>query len=330
LAKAVIADLDPLYPAKTIDLNREMCQVLLALDAPGAVAKTMKLLEAAPTQEEQLNYVLPLRTIKEGWTPELHKAYFSWWIKDHNDAKHPQYVTQWFEDAGRPYGDGSSYKNFIVHLHDDAKASLSSQEETELADVINAFKQVATRKPAKHKVRNFLRNWTMDEIEPMYPQISHGRNFERGKQIFEEAQCLACHKFGNEGGSVGPDLTAVSSRFARKDIVESIILPSKVISEQFAATRVKLKSGDTQEGRLIEETADYIVLQPNQLKPDKVTIKKADIAARRLSDVSPMPEGLMNTFTKDEFLDLVAYLESAGRKDHPDFAPPKMEVKAPK
>ena len=70
--------------------------MLLALDAPDAVAKTVKLLEAAPTQEEQIDYVLALRTIKDGWTPELRRQYFSWWTKDHSkaDAKHPDYVLQ--------------------------------------------------------------------------------------------------------------------------------------------------------------------------------------------------------------------------------------------
>ena len=94
-----------------------------------------------------------------------------------------------------------------------------------------------------------------------------------------------------------------------------------MISEQFAATRVKTKNGDIEEGRLMEETANAIVLRPNQLMPEKITIKKSDIAVRRISDVSPMPQGLMNTFNREEILDLIAYLESGGRKNHPDFTP---------
>ena len=87
-----------------------------------------------------------------------------------------------------------------------------------------------------------------------------------------------------------------------------------MISEQFAATTVKTKDGNVQEGRILEETADQIVLQPNPLKPEKVTIKKADIDRRQLSKPSPMPEGLVNTFTQAEILDLMAYMESGGRK----------------
>src|SRR5665213_2977280 len=144
-AKEIFAELDPIYPAKTIELNRELCQVLLAIDAPDAVAKSVKLLEAAPTQEEQLNYVLALRTIKTGWTPELHRAYFAWWTKDRkkNPPAHLDYVMKWFNEAGRPYGDGSSFNNFLAHLHADAKASLSPDEATALADVVNAYAPAA-------------------------------------------------------------------------------------------------------------------------------------------------------------------------------------------
>lgn len=80
----------------------------------------------------------------------------------------------------------------------------------------------------------------------------------------------------------------------------------------------------------MQETADHIVLQPNPLSPDKLTIKKTDIVIRRLSDVSPMPQGLVNVFTRDELLDLFAYIESGGRKDHPDFAPAAAEIRPSK
>jgi putative heme-binding domain-containing protein len=128
-------------------------------------------------------------------------------------------------------------------------------------------------------------------------------------------------KFGDEGGSVGPDLTAVSSRFQRRDLLESIILPSKVISGQCMNTEVRTGDGEMVSGRLVQETADALVLQPNPLAATTVTVKKAELTLRRLSKLSPMPEGLANNFSKSEVLDLLAYLESGGRKDHPDFSP---------
>ena len=83
---------------------------------------------------------------------------------------------------------------------------------------------------------------------------------------------------------------------------------------------MRLKNGDTVVGRLLEETDDKLVLQPDALKPDKVTLKKSDVERKVPSKLSPMPEGLANVLTQDEILDLVAYIESGGRRDHPAFA----------
>lgn len=320
-AGPVIAELDPHYPAKTFPMNRELCQVLLALGAPDAVAKSVHLLNTSPTQEEQLAYILYLRTIKENWTPDLRRQYFAWWAKDHSLAQHPAYVLKWFDDAGRSYADGSSFNNFIGHLHDDAEETLTDGDRKSLADVLAGY----VPKPTVRKGRSvggmkFVHDWQMSDLEPYLDRVSSGRNFERGQAMFEQAaQCIACHKFGNEGGSVGPDLTAVASRFSRHDILESIILPSKVISEQYANTVVRFKEGGGVVGRIVEETNDAVIVQPSMLSPEKVTVKKSDIAGREVSKTSPMPEGLVNSLTRDDILDLLAYIESGGRKDHPDF-----------
>lgn len=322
VAKAIVDECDPLYPAPSdqIALNRELCQVLLALDAPDAVTKTMKLLAAAPTQEEQVGYVLFLRTIRDGWTPELRRQYFSWWTEDHSKLRHPPQILQWFADVGTPYRDGASFPRFIANFHADAVKTLSPAEEKSLADVLSAYIPPGARQKPEPKPRAFVKNWTMPDLEPSLDAVGSGRSFRRGKEVFEAAQCLACHKFGNEGGATGPDLTAVSSRFARRDILESIILPSKVISEQYANTTLKLANGDVIEGRVVEENADSLVVRPNPLQPDNTTrVNKSQIKFRALSKLSPMPQGLVDSFTKNEILDLIAYLESGGNRNHPDF-----------
>ncbi|HXX94484.1 MAG TPA: heme-binding protein, partial [Planctomycetota bacterium] len=96
--KGILSDVDPLYPSKSIPLNYELCQVLLAMEAPGMVSRTVALLEAAPTLEEQIGYILNLRTVTKGWTPELRKTYFAWFAKDHTRAQHSDEVHKWFTD----------------------------------------------------------------------------------------------------------------------------------------------------------------------------------------------------------------------------------------
>lgn len=321
VTQAVISELDPHYPSKDFPMDRELCQVLLALHAPDAVAKTVNLLNTSKTQEEQIGYVLYLRTIKNNWTPDLRRQYFAWWAKDHSLAQHPAYVLKWFEDAGRAYSDGASFNNFVAHFHEDAEATLTPEEHKSLADVLAGYvPKVAVRKGKAIGNMAFVKDWKMADLEPYLDQVSHGRNFDRGQAMYEQAaQCIACHRFGNEGGSVGPELTAVASRFSRHDILESIILPSKVISEQYANTVVRFKEGGGIIGRIVEETPDKLVVQPSMLSPEKVTVNKSDVASREVSKLSPMPEGLVNSLTKNDILDLLAYVESGGKKDHPDF-----------
>ena len=152
-------------------------------------------------------------------------------------------------------------------------------------------------------------------------RVGKGRNFENGREAFAAAQCLQCHRFGNEGGAVGPDVTAISSRFSRADLLSSLLEPSKVVSEQYQNITVTKKDGDDVTGRLVEETDAKLVLVPNQLTGDKVEVKKGDVKSRAASKLSPMPEGLVSILSKDDLLDLLAYIESAGKKDHAAFKP---------
>ena len=134
------------------------------------------------------------------------------------------------------------------------------------------------------KKRSFVQDWKMADLVPDLDEVGHGRNFAQGQDAVFAVQCLMCHRMGDEGGSVGPELTAVASRFSRKDILESILEPSKVISEQYANTDIGLKNGDIVSGRVVSETPDKIVVRPSMLAPDMQEISKADIKSRELSE----------------------------------------------
>jgi putative heme-binding domain-containing protein len=160
----------------------------------------------------------------------------------------------------------------------------------------------------------------MEDLQPALDEVGKNRNFDKGHEVLEAAQCLQCHKFGNEGGAVGAELTAASSKYTRRDILESILEPSKVISEQYQNTMILTKGGNILDGRVLEENAERLILQPNPLQPEKIEVKKSEIEKRQPSKVSPMPEKLVNNFTKEEILDLLAFIESGGKKDGPSFA----------
>lgn len=316
LIKTAIEKLSRQYPAKSWPLNRELSQLLIYLEAPDVVTKTLALLDAAPTQEEQIHYIFSLRTLKTGWSTEQRRHYFSWFNKGRAGLNHAPEFIQWFKDAGRDYSDGSSFPKFIANIRRQAVENLDDQERAELASVLTT-QLVAAKAPAPQ--RAFVKEWTTDDLLPALDQVGKNRSFSKGKEAFAAAQCITCHRFGNEGGAVGADLTAISSRFSRRDILDSIIEPSKVVSEQFQNTTIVKKDGEDVTGRILEESDKSVVLLVNPLTGDRAEVQKADIQKRNASQISPMPTGLVNGLTKEEILDLVAYLESAGKMNAANF-----------
>lgn len=155
----------------------------------------------------------------------------------------------------------------------------------------------------------------MSELEPVLP-VRGTRDLARGKRLFSEASCAQCHRIGSAGGFVGPDLTAVSSRFDRRTLLESIVEPSRVIAESYRSVTVALKSGAIHDGRIVGEDAQSISLAINPVDPDqRRRLAKADIATQHVSEVSPMPGGLLDTLTREEILDLLAWIETGGKSD---------------
>ena len=301
-ADALIAKFDPHYPAKSRDMNAELAKLLIYLEAPSAATKTMALLKKALTQEEQTHYALFLRELKKGWTMDQRKDYFRWYLKAAN------------------FKGGHSYQKFIINIKRDAVAKLSPSEKLALKKILNA-------KPPKQAVpvfvekRPVVKDWKLDELVAKLQTGLKGRNFDKGRKMFAVANCFACHRFDNEGGAVGPDLTGVSGRFSPRDLLESIIHPSKTISDQYSAVNVFTKSGKIVTGRIVNLAGQDFRINTDMYNPDKQAIvKRNDVESIVPSPVSMMPEDLLNTLHEEEIMDLMAYLLSRGNRNHPIFS----------
>ncbi|HMC64255.1 MAG TPA: c-type cytochrome, partial [Gemmataceae bacterium] len=133
----------------------------------------------------------------------------------------------------------------------------------------------------------------------------------RGRKAFEKGQCIKCHKFGKDGEGLGPDLTTVSKRFKRPDILESLYYPSKVISDQYRSSTIVTKNGQQITGLAAPQGETVTVLQNDGTK---VTLKKSEIDQQFASLVSVMPEKLLDTLTLQEIVDLFAFMESEPAK----------------
>ena len=153
--------------------------------------------------------------------------------------------------------------------------------------------------------------WTFAELANFLTSgDSATGNAERGAVVFEKAQCVKCHRYGTRGEGIGPDLSNVAKRFQRKEILESVIFPSQVISDQFAAKTVVTTDGKTYTG-LVGPTGDgVVVLQANT---EKANVAKTDIESIVPSKKSAMPEGLFNQLTLAEIADLFAYMSQPAK-----------------
>ncbi len=298
----VIGYLQASQPAETQPLSSEGAKMAVYLQAPFAAKEIVAMLEAAPTQEQQIDYAATLRHLTNGWTPDLQERYFKWFTRA----------------AG--YEGGDSFQLFVNNIKADAVANLSEDDKARLKPILDA-KPDADQPVFTAEPRSFVKEWTMEELVPLLETGLKNRDFENGRQMFGAAKCFACHRFDNQGGSVGPDLTSLSGRFSSRDILESVLEPSKQISDQYGSVQIVTIDGKVVTGRIINLAGDAFRVQTDMLKPGKLTsVDRKQIEEIFESKLSMMPKGLLNTLEKDEVLDLMAYLLSRGNRKHEMFA----------
>ncbi|WP_373651018.1 PVC-type heme-binding CxxCH protein [Schlesneria sp. DSM 10557] len=150
---------------------------------------------------------------------------------------------------------------------------------------------------------------------------SHARpNFGNGKQLFTVANCVGCHKFDGAGREFGPDLTKLEPKWTSVDILKEILDPSAKINDKYQTNVIELGNGKVVTGLVVEETPDVIKIVENPLiKAEPIEVKRSEIVEREKSKVSIMPKGLLDKLTRDEILDLVAYVNSRGNRNHPVY-----------
>src|SRR5262249_1094174 len=136
-------------------------------------------------------------------------------------------------------------------------------------------------------------------------------DIERGRKVFfdaEKSQCIKCHRIGDQGERIGPELTGVGSRFSPIYIVESILEPTRTIVPSSETVTVILKNGKVLTGVRVAQSDTTLTLGDNQAQ--KHIISRADIEDQQAQAVSTMPEGLEKRLTLEEFVDLIAFLVS--------------------
>ncbi len=132
---------------------------------------------------------------------------------------------------------------------------------------------------------------------------------DRGRDVFFRAgtnACAGCHRVQGRGQWIGPDLSTIGTKYGRDELVRSILNPSAAIGYNFRSLVVALDDGRVLTGLPVEDTPDRLVLKTAE--GQRITIRPAQIEDRKTSDVSLMPEGLAETMSDQEIVDLLTFL----------------------
>jgi putative heme-binding domain-containing protein len=333
----IIAYLNPKYPTKSALLNRGLSKVLIYLEAPGVIDKTlaqmalkdepgMQALNLDPTTAssdlilrnpqygmdiakmlakvpplQQTYYAVMLSRAENGWTPESRTTYFTW-----------------FGDAFK-YEGGRSYVGFIdrarkLALNHVPKDQFDKFNKLSGADILTSSGNDIVK--SDYTPKGPGRRWTLENAVTAVDTVKTALNFETGRKIYGAILCSSCHAMQGSGGDIGPDLTQLGTRFSNKDILEAIINPNKAVSDQYASTIFYLKNGQSVVGRLVnEDKVNYAISQNPFAANDLRKIPKKDVTSKRYSPESIMFPGLINSLNPGELKDLIAYLKSGGKPD---------------
>ena len=179
---------------------------------------------------------------------------------------------------------------------------------------VELVRQWITALPVEQKI---VQQWKLEELLPELPAVAAGRSLEAGQAAFRKTGCVQCHRFAGEGGTVGPDLSGIEKRLKAAEVLESILLPSQKIADEYASYAIQTDDGKTVAGRIERETERLLVVRPHDTAELPVEIDKALVVARKRLATSNMPEGTVNVLEKAQILDLLAYLLSGSNAPPP-------------
>jgi putative heme-binding domain-containing protein len=310
--EAILKQLEPLYPQYVAQwlhvtpagtgakFQHELARLLARLGSPQLISKTGQSLLVSDRQEDRLQALFVLKDVREGWTRETRRAYFT------------------ALNEGTTFVSGEGMPKFLAQLREDALATLTDQERRDLADVLSP-----TPEPEEKPLppRPVVKQWKVDDFTSLLADHSQAGDPARGATVFRDALCVRCHRVGARGPAVGPDLSHVGGRFSRRDMLESILTPSKVVAENYRNVQVRTTDGRVLVGRVLVEgdfRAQKLRIATEPMRPTFfVELAKQEIEEHRESETSPMPQGLLDSFRAEEVLDLLAFLQAGAQAPRP-------------
>lgn len=165
-------------------------------------------------------------------------------------------------------------------------------------------------------IPKLVKEWKASDFTDSDLQTGN-RRFENGALAFNRIGCVQCHKIGDKGGEFGPSLLDLDKKKRNPQyVLGSMLDPSKDIEDKYALRTYLTVDGDVISGFVVGETETEILVKSDPLANDKPTaVIKDEIEMAKKNDQSAMPNGMLNYLTKEEILDLVAYVLAGGNKN---------------
>ena len=284
----IASECNQIYPSTDTRINELACEVLVSLNHKEVITKSLQIMESDISQEEQLAAAHLICRMKSHWNPAHRRRFLQWLIK------------------ARTFRGGKFLTDEVTRMRTDFESSMSKSERAKLTSLFKKFdssESLADSLPPRPTVKV----WSRKEVESIVA-ASKNSNVELGRKALVAANCLNCHRYGSTGSNIGPDLSAIGSRFDTKAILDSIFEPSKVIDPKYGYTTYELASGKTVSGRQAHVTGTEIKIETSAIAKEMITIKRDNIEFSYPAKISPMPTGLLNTLEEKEIAALIDLL----------------------
>lgn len=195
----------------------------------------------------------------------------------------------------------------------EVSGSLGSLPTNELSDVVKRYP--AELLPRANALLDRLKQQDeqrLARLDQLLPRLKTG-DATRGREVFfaETSKCAVCHRIGEQGGGIGPDLSSIGYNRAPRDLLESIVFPSASFVRDYEPQTVVTTGGRILTGLIARETADAIYVQQQAGEP--IRVPRSEIDEITPSTVSIMPNGLDKTLTESQLADVIAFLKSRNR-----------------
>ncbi|MBX3422909.1 MAG: c-type cytochrome [Pirellulaceae bacterium] len=319
LRERLLGVLEAVYPTESYAINAEISQLLVFLESPVVVEKTLDLMDQLGTEPipdwgylisrntdyggtvgkmmadmppvRGIQFAFVLRNVKSPWTLAQRERYFEFYLRA---AKHPG---------------GASYAKFLENFREDALLTCTESEKIALGSLVDRSLLVAPIEASPPQGPG--RVWTSAEALAELRDKLRKRSYDSGRNLYHATGCAKCHRLAGEGGAIGPDLSTAGKKFSLPDLIDALIDPSRVISDQYGSHQVVTLDGDVHIGRAVEiDQKVHIYTADFNAKP--IVIARSDIDSMSPSNVSQMPTGLLDALNAEELRDLIAYLLAAG------------------